>query len=194
MREPLATRARASWTATEPEAVRDCARTASASVACAAAWGGVRVTGTAIDEEARAEREGLGAPAAVLKVHDVHAARLLDAHDGAHPARLDLLDDDVALRREVDRASPLRGAPVAGEHVVAIAVMGHTVRQRMPSGGRRRGATPRPGPVADSIGGRDGARHPRHRDESFGASRADRVDLALDNRECQTGDEREEDG
>ena len=108
---------------------------------------------------------------------------------------VDLLDDDVTLRREVDRASPLRGAPVAGEHVVAIEVRrahgqaAYAVRRAAPWRHAPTGASRQTRSAAATARG-----HPRHRDESFGASRADRVDLALDNRECQTGDEREEDG
>ena len=78
----------------------------------------------AVDEEARAEGEGLGATAAVLEVDDVHAAGLLDPHDGADPAGLDLLDDEVGLGRGRGRPAAARGTPVAAEHVGSVAIVG----------------------------------------------------------------------
>ncbi len=81
---------------------------AASSRAWAAARGGISVTGRAVDEEARPEREAPGAAAAVLEVDDVDAARLLDPHDRADPAGLDVLDDRAGLGREVDRPPPRR--------------------------------------------------------------------------------------
>jgi hypothetical protein len=59
---------------------------------------------------------------AVLEVDDVDAARLLDAHDSAHPAGLDVLDDRAGFGSEFDRAPTGRSSPVAPEHVASIPV------------------------------------------------------------------------
>ena len=114
IRDPLATRALAPCTARDPHAVREATAAASASCARAAAVGGVRMTGRAVEQEARAEREALGAAAPVLEVHDVHAAGLLDPHHGAAPAGLDVLDDQAGLGRHLAGAAPRRDLPVAG--------------------------------------------------------------------------------
>ena len=62
----------------------------------------------------------------------MHAAGLLDAHDGAHPAGLDVLDDDARLGGQLDRATPRRPSPVAPEHVAAVPVRhgGEATRRR----------------------------------------------------------------
>src|SRR5699024_820659 len=53
-----------------------------------------------VDEEAGAQGEGADLPPSVLEVDDVHAARLLDGDDGAHPTGVDLLDDRAGDRLE----------------------------------------------------------------------------------------------
>ena len=92
-----------------------------------------------------------------------------------HPPRLDLLDDEVGLGGGSGRASAPGGAPVAGEHVVAVAIVGAHVRQRMPPGRLRRAATR--GGGASAAGAGNGRMSRR--------SAGDRVDLALVDRECQ---------
>ena len=69
----------------------------------------MRITGRAVEQEAGPHREALGASAPVLEVHDPHAAGLLDPHDGAAPAGLDVLDDEAGLGLHLAGAAP-RGA------------------------------------------------------------------------------------
>ena len=106
----------------EPLAVREAAARRRPSAAPAGGGGRSERHRRAVDEEAGAEREALGAAAPVLEVHDVHAAGLLDPHDGAHPAGLDVLDDEAGLGRPASTERPAPAAPVTAEHVGAVAV------------------------------------------------------------------------
>ena len=108
IRDPRATRARCPVTAREPLAVR--------RMPLAPVQPGVRLRARgsegdrrAVDEEAGAEAEALGAPVPVLEVHHADPAGLLDPHDGADPAGLDVLHDGARLGRRARPNVPARG-------------------------------------------------------------------------------------
>ena len=142
---PRATRARAPWTATEPLAVR---AVAPAPRERRRPPGGVgQRHGGAVDEEARAEAEAAGPSVAVLEVHDVHPAGLLDAHDRTAPRRSRRPRRRCPSAADLGRAAARRRRRSPREHVVAVPVHhggeASRVGRSRPRGraGRRRRAT-----------------------------------------------------
>ena len=109
-----ATRALAPWTATEPDAVR-------VGLAGAPARGRRgQDHRPALEQEARTRAGRYAAAAPVLEGERVQVA--VDRDDLAAPVGGDLLDDRAPRGGRLDRAAALRGAPVAGEDVGAVAV------------------------------------------------------------------------
>ena len=108
-----ATRAFTSWTATEPLAVRVFLAGPDLDRA-------PQHDRLALEQEARAEREGtpLGAP--VLERHRVEVA--VDGDDLAAPVGDDLLEDHPDLGRYVDGAASSGRAPVGVEDVGAVTI------------------------------------------------------------------------
>ena len=80
---------------------------------------------TSLEQEAGAEREGAPLVAPVLEGQRAEVA--LDLDDLAAPVGGHLLDDEAEVGVDLDRAALLRGAPVGGEHVGAVTVMGEGV-------------------------------------------------------------------
>ena len=74
----------------------------------------------ALEQEARAQRERAAPAAAVLEGQRVQVT--VDRDDLAAPVGGDLLDDRAELGHGLDRAPPLRGAPVGPQDVGTVAV------------------------------------------------------------------------
>ena len=160
IRDPLATRALAPSTAREPGRRARGDRLGLGELRAGRRGRRGQDDRGAVEQEARAHREALGAPAPVLEVDDAHAAGLLDAHHGAAPAGLDVLDDQAGLGLHLAGAAPRGDLPVTGQDIGAIAV-GHRRRVCRAARRCRAGAPPvRPRP-------------------------GNHVDLALAERECQ---------
>ena len=74
----------------------------------------------ALEEEARAEREGAPLAATVLQGDGVQVA--VDGDDLAAPVGGDLLDDQPVVGGCLHRAAPLRDLPVSSQHVGPVAI------------------------------------------------------------------------
>ena len=96
---------------------------ASASRARSGA-GAARITGRPSSRKPGPERERTPLAAAVLEGDGVQVA--VDGDDLAAEVGGDLLDDRAQLGRGLDGAAALRGAPVGGEDVGAVAVAGRS--------------------------------------------------------------------
>src|SRR3954454_13725826 len=123
MRDPEATRARALSTARDP--ARRTGGGSPGRLQGGATGPGRRGQhdGGAREEERRTERDRLGAPPPVLQVDHPHAAGLLDAHHGADPPGLDVLDHQAGLGLHLAGATTTGGPPVAGQDIGAVTIV-----------------------------------------------------------------------
>ncbi len=79
------------------------------------------MTGLALKQEARAEREGATSVAAILECQSVEIA--IDQHDLAAPIGLDLFDDHPDGCRDFDGTAVRRPSPVASERITRVSVV-----------------------------------------------------------------------